>query len=85
LLETPKERHHCNMHVETETIYYVRCVRCDWIYLSHDSVLWSAFVTTVLTVWVSYKAGNFLASSAIISFSTRDLLQADAAPSLLRR
>jgi hypothetical protein len=37
------------------------------------------------TICVSYKAGNFFTSSAIISFSTRDLLQADAAPSLLRQ
>ena len=42
------------------------------------------FTKIVLTIWVSYKAGNFLTSSATISFSTRDLLQADAAPSLLR-
>jgi hypothetical protein len=38
------------------------------------------FTTSIL---VPYKAGNFLTSSAIISFSTHDHLQAVAAPSLL--
>jgi hypothetical protein len=39
----------------------------------------------VFTIWVPYKAGNFLTSSAIKSLSTRDHLQAVAAPSLLRQ
>lgn len=29
LARNPKGEIHCKMYVETETVYYVRCVRCE--------------------------------------------------------
>jgi hypothetical protein len=46
----------------------------DWIDLAQDRDRWRALVYTVMNLWVSYNAGNFLSSSGHFSFSGRTLL-----------
>jgi hypothetical protein len=46
----------------------------NWIHLAQDRDQWRTLVTTVINLWIPQKAGNFLTSSAIISFSGRTLL-----------
>jgi hypothetical protein len=36
----------------------------DWLHLAQDKDWWQALVNSVMKLWVSYKAGNFLTSRA---------------------
>jgi hypothetical protein len=46
----------------------------DWMHLAYDRDQWRAGVNTVMNLWVSYKAGNFLASRVTIGFSRKTVL-----------
>jgi hypothetical protein len=47
----------------------IGCEGVDSIQLAQYKVQWRAFVTTIMKLGVTHRAGNFLTSSSIMSFS----------------
>jgi hypothetical protein len=46
----------------------------DWMYLAQHEDQWPALVNTIMSLLVPQRAGNFLSSCVIISYSRRTLL-----------
>jgi len=58
-LGRPRRRWEDNIKMDLQE---VGCWGMDWIELAQDRDRWRAVVNAVMNVWVSYNAGNFLAS-----------------------
>jgi len=57
------------LYIHREEIWILRKQSVDWIHLPQDRIHWWDLVTTVMNLYIPYKAGNFLISCATISFS----------------
>jgi hypothetical protein len=56
-----------------------RMQETDWIQMNHNRIQRSAFVKTVMNMWVSYKAGNFLTTWVINNLSSKTLSHGNVA------
>jgi hypothetical protein len=71
ILGRPRRRWEDNIGVDLGEIVWEHV---DWFHVAQDRDHWRALVNTVMNFWLPQKAGNYLTSSATVSFSRRTLL-----------